>query len=266
MLRSEGELAAPSVAETGLDGVALKPTECDVSRVTDLDAAVVVVDYEGADHLPDAGTLRALADGVSELRVTTPVRADGFDPLGDDSLSTTLPNEAKRVLVAGHAAYLSPEERTCEIAPRLRAAIEREADAWVGTESIERLALAAGGTQFELLSRTTRGDVRSLRAAGFDGEIAVYAPTVLTDDEDGVLDAVGGYVSRRKPVARALPDGAVTDRRATDRGRSVLSAASRDYALCGSPENVREQVVDLKDVGVDLVIGYPARGIEEFGG
>lgn len=263
MLRSE---RAVSIAETGLDGVALKPTECDVSRGADLDTGIVVIDYEGADHLPDGKTLRSLAGGMSELRVTTPVRATGFDPLGDDSVSNELPSEAKRVLVAGHAAYLSDEERTRRIAPRLRTAREREPDAWVGTEGVERLALAAGGTQFELLSRTTRGDVRALRAAGFSGKIAVYAPTVLTAEEDRVLDAVGEYVARRTPVARALPNGAVTDHEATDRTREVLSAASRDYALVGSPDDVREQVAALKDVGVDLVIGYPARGIGEFGG
>lgn len=266
MLRSESAVSDGSIAETGLDGVALKPTECDVSRGGDLDADVVVIDYEGVDHLPDTETLRALADGVPELRVTTPVRTTGFDPLGDDSGSRELPNEVKRVLVAGHTAYLSDEESKRRIAPRLRAARGTNPDAWVGTEGVERVALAAGGTQFELLSRGTRGDVRALRAAGFDGEIAVYAPTVLTAEEDQVLDAVGEYVARRTPVARALPDGATPDHQATERTREVLSAASRDYALVGSPDDVREQVADLKEAGVDLVIGYPARGIEEFVG
>jgi hypothetical protein len=269
MLRSEseGELSGASVAETGLDGVALKPTECNITRRTDLDTGVVVIDYEGPDHVPSGGALRALADGTSEVRVTTPVRADGFDPLGDDSLLNVLPDATERVLVAGNPAYLAADERTRRIAPRLRAARDADPEAWVGTEGVERLALAAGGTQFELLSRTTEGDVRALRAAGFPGEIAVYAPTVLTAAEDEVLDAVGAYVSRRKPVSRALPggtDGTTTDGRASGRAREVLSAASRDYALCGTRQDVREQVAALEAVGVDLVIGYPARGIEEF--
>ncbi|PSP76260.1 luciferase [Halobacteriales archaeon QS_3_64_16] len=252
------------IARTGLDGIALKPAECAVSRGSDLDTGILVIDYEGEAHLPDGETLRALAADDTERRVTTPVRTSGFDPLGDNSLAETLPSEAKRVLVAGHAAYLTEDERARPVAPRLQAAREKSPEAWVGTEGIERLALAAGGTQFELLSRTTLEDVRSLRAAGFTGEIAVYAPVVLTDDDDAVLDALGAYVARRGPVARALPENVATDRRATGRGREVLSAASRDYALVGTPEGIREQVRELEDAGVDLVIGYPARGIEEF--
>jgi len=261
MLRSEGGV---SIARTGLDGVALKPTECDVGRGVDLDCDVLTIDYEGRANLPSAETLRALASGEGKLQVTTPIRADGFDPLGDDSLSRSLPSAARRVLVAGHSAYLSEAERTRQVAPRLRAARERAPDAWVGTDGIERVALAAGGTQFELLSRTTLDDVRSLRDAGFEGPIAVYAPTVLTADDNEILDAVGEYVARRKPVARALLEGTATDRRATGRGRTVLLAASDDYALCGTPQDVREQVAELEAAGVDSVIGYPARGIEEF--
>jgi hypothetical protein len=260
-LRTEGEVP---IARTGLDGVALKPAECEVSRGADLDTDILVVDYEGETHLPGGETLRALAGDDRELRVTTPVRASGFDPLGDDSLSDALPSGAKRVLVAGHAAYLTETERARPVAPRLRAAREASPEAWVGTEGIERLALAAGGTQFELLSRSTPSDVRSLRAAGFAGEIAVYAPTVLTEEDDAILDAIGAYVSRRGPVARALPEKGATDRRATGRSREVLTAASRDYALVGTPAEVRKQVRELGDAGVDLVIGYPARGIEEF--
>ncbi|ELZ37414.1 hypothetical protein C471_13046 [Halorubrum saccharovorum DSM 1137] len=264
-----------AVARTGIDAAALKPAECDVSRAVDLPVDRVAIDYEGREHLPDAETLGRLAD-ETELYVTTPVRADGFDPLGDDSLLDRIPDAARRVLVAGHGAYLSDKEASRAVASRLGAARRDAPDAWVGTEGVERVALAAGGTQFELLSRSTDRDVRALRAAGFDGEVAVYAPTVLTDDEDAVLDAVGAYVSRRRPVARALPDGngsgggdgsdaaPPTDASATGRAREVLSAAARDFALVGSPETVRERVDDLREVGVDHVVGYPARGIDEF--
>lgn len=264
-----------AVARTGIDAAALKPAECDVSRGADLPVDRVTVDYEGREHLPDAGTLDWLA-GETELYVTTPVRADGFDPLGDDSLVERIPDAARRVLVAGHGAYLSDEESSRAVAPRLGAARRDAPDAWVGTEGVERVALAAGGTQFELLSRSTDRDVRALRAAGFDGEVAVYAPTVLTDDADAVLDAVGAYVARRRPVARALSDGGrsegdgadaappPTDSTATGRTREVLSAAARDFALVGSPEAVRERVDALREAGVDHVVGYPARGIDEF--
>jgi alkanesulfonate monooxygenase SsuD/methylene tetrahydromethanopterin reductase-like flavin-dependent oxidoreductase (luciferase family) len=94
--------------------------------------------------------------------------------------------------------------------------------------------------------------------------VSVYAPTVLTDDEDDVLDAVGAYAARRGPVARALPDGAATDASATGRAREVLSAAVRDFALVGTPDDVRRQVAALKDAGADYVVGYPARGLAEF--
>ena len=258
-----------ALARTGIDAVALKPTECDVSRADELPVDRVAIDYEGRDHLPDEATLGRLAEATT-LYVTTPVRADGFDPLGDDSLLAQIPEAARRVLVAGHGAYLTDEESSRAVAPRLGAARRDAPDAWVGTEGVERVALAAGGTQFELLSRSTDRDVRALRAAGFDGEIALYAPTVLTDDEDAVLDAVGAYVSRRRPVARALPDagenggGPRTDAAATGRSREVLSAAARDFALIGPPEAVRDRVDDLREAGVDHVVGYPARGIEEF--
>jgi hypothetical protein len=254
-----------AVSETGLDAVALKPAEGDVRRALDVPLPVVTVDYEGRAHLPEPDVLAELA-AEKEVRLTTPVRADGFDPLGDDSLWETVPSGVRRVLVAGHGAYLSDEERGRAVAPRLRAARERAPDAWVGTEGIERLALAAGGTQYELLSRSTTRDVRALRAAGFDGEVALYAPTVLTDDEDCALDAVGAYAARRRPVASALPDGAPTDATATGRARDVLAAAVSDYALVGEPDEVRRRVRELKQAGVDTVVGYPARGVDEFCG
>jgi hypothetical protein len=247
----------------GIDAVALKPTEVDLERATDLAASTLVVDYEGREAFPDADTLRALAE-TAEVRVTMPVRADGFDPMGDDSLSGSIPEIVGRVLVAGNGAYLSEEEGQRAVAPRLGEGADRYPDAWVGTEGVARIALATGATQFELLSRSTERDVRGLRAAGFDGEIAVYAPTVLTDDEDAILDAVGAYVSRRAPVRRALPDEYETDSSATGRVREVLLAASTDFAIVGDEETVRGRVEGLHGAGVDTVVGYPARGLDEL--
>ncbi|MFD1586928.1 luciferase [Halorientalis brevis] len=249
------------LATAGIDAIAVKPTECDVSRAGDLAVETVTIDYEGREHLPDAETLTDLADDKT-VRVTTPVRADGFDPLGDDERWERLPDSVGRVLVAGHPAYLTDEEKQRAVAPRLGAARDRAPDAWVGTESVERIALAVGGTQFELLSRSTERDLRALRAAGFDGEIAVYAPLVVSDDEDAILDAVGAYAARRKPVREALPADAATDATATGRARSVLSKAVRDYALVGDEDSVRTQTDRLRDAGVDTVVGYPARGID----
>ncbi|MDL5361937.1 luciferase [Halalkalicoccus sp. NIPERK01] len=256
-------LAGERARSTGLDAAALKPAECDVSRGVDLPFETVVIDYEGRRHLPERGALEALA-AEKEVYLTTPVRADGFDPLGDDSLLAALPGGVRRVLVAGHSAYLGEKEREKALAPRLGAAAEGAPGAWVGTEGVERLALATGAPQFELLGRSTPRDLRALRAAGFSGEIAVYAPTVLTEDPDAVLDALGAYVARRRPVASALPEGAPTDSSATDRAREVLLAASGDFALVGAPEGVRRQVAALREAGADTVVGYPARGIESF--
>lgn len=253
-------------AVAGIDAVAVKPAEHDWRRIADLAESVrtVTVDYEGREHLPDLDGLADLTADGREIRLTTPVRADGFDPLGDDSLAARLPDELGRVLVAGHGAYLSDEEAGRAVAPRLGAAVESTGDAWVGTEGVERAALATGATQFELLSRSTENDVRGLRAAGFDGEIAVYAPTVLSGDEDEILNAVGAYTARRGPVRRALPDDPATDGSAEGRAREVLSKAVRDYALVGERDAVSERVAALREAGADRVVAYPARGLGAF--
>ncbi|WP_313691268.1 DUF7388 family protein [Halorarum halobium] len=260
-MRSRTEHGDRRSARLGLDGVALKPTECDVSVAPELPYDLVCLDYEGRESLPAFDLLAELARGT-DLMLTMPVRADGFDPRGDDSLARALPEGVGRVLVAGHPAYLSDEEKRRAVAPRLGDAVRATADPWVGTEGVERVALAAGGVQYELLSRTTERDLRALRAAGFGGGLAVYAPTVPTDDEDAILDAVGAYAARRKPVRRALPENAATDSTATGRAREVLSKAVRDFALVGTPARVGDRVAALKDAGADYVVGYPAAGVE----
>jgi hypothetical protein len=248
---------------TGIDAVALKPTEHDVSRAADLGVDTITIDYEGRENLPDAETLASLAADCT-VRLTTPIRADGFDPIDDDSLWDWVPEGVGRVLVAGHPAYLDDEEAQRAVAPRLRAGRDRAPDAWVGTESVERIALAVGGTQFELLSRSTLRDLHALRNAGFEGELAVYAPTVLTDDEDEILDAVGAYAARRSPVREALPEGTATDASAEGRAREVLSQAVRDYALVGDPETVRKRTDRLREAGADTIVCYPARTLDLF--
>jgi len=250
------------LARADIDGVALKPREHDLERAAELPADLLNVDYEGRDPFPATSSLSNLAVDRRVL-ATTPVRADGFDPLGDDSL-LPLPDGVGRVLVAGNPAYLTDDERKRAVAPRFGAAREDAPDAWVGTEGVERVALASGGPQYELLSRTTVRDVRALRAAGYSGDIALYAPVVLSEDEDAVLDAVGAYAARRGPVKRALPDDPVVDGRASGRAREVLSQAVRDYALVGNVDDVADRVGRLREAGVDTVVGYPARGLDEF--
>ncbi|WP_436909609.1 DUF7388 family protein [Halosimplex marinum] len=256
-------LQGATLAQAGIDAAAIKPAEVEVERARDLAVDTLAVDYEGREHLPSPETLAALAE-AKELRVTTPVRADGFDPLGERDLAESLPESAGRVLVAGHPAYLTDAERERAVAPRLREAAARSRDPWVGTEGIERVALAVGGTQFELLGPGTDRRLRALRQAGYEGEVALYAPTVLTDEEDAVLDALGAYAARRAPVRSALPDGAPTDATAGGRAREVLSQAVRDYGLVGGVGTVADRVDELRDAGADRIVGYPARGLDPF--
>jgi hypothetical protein len=274
--RREYMLTEQPLARVGCDAVALKPTECDVSRAAGLSVDTVAIDYEGREHLPSAETLSRLTEHAT-VYLTTPVRADGFDPLGDNSLIEWIPDGIGRVLVAGNPAYLSEGERRRAVAPRLGAALDGSSvlTPWVGTEGIERLALAAGGVQYDLLSRYTLETVRGLRSVGYDGEIAIYAPTVLSDNDNVILDALGGYVARRQVVREAL-DGReesvtedaggtmppVTDRRASGRTRDVLLTAAQDFALVGDSETVSERITALHDAGVDTVVAYPATGIE----
>lgn len=254
-------LTGATLADVGVDAVALKPTEVDVRRAPGLSVETLTIDYEGREHVPDSDLLADVA-ADREVRLTLPVRADGFDPLGDDDRFDELPPGVDPVLVAGHSAYLTEEERRRAIAPRLRAARERFPEAWLGTEGIERIATALGGPQYELLSETTRADLRALRATGFPDTVAIYAPTVLSEDEEVLLDALGPYVARRGAVATALPDGAETDASATGRAREVLLDAVDDYALVGSPETVRERADRLREAGADVIVGYPAHGLE----
>jgi len=253
-------LTGTTLTAAGIDAVALKPSEVDVSRASALAVDVVTVDYEGVEHLPDLEVLDGFADDL-EVRLTTPVRADGFDPLGDDSRLAAMPERVGSILVAGHPAYLSEAEASRAVAPRLREAAAKATDPWVGTEGVERLAMAVGGTQFELLGPSAARDIEALRSAGFDGHIAVYAPTVLTDDEDAILDAVGEYAARRKPVRDALPADAAPGADARGRAREVLSQAVRDYALVGDVETVAARVSQLEAVGADTIVAYPARGL-----
>lgn len=254
-------LTGATLSEVGIDAVALKPTEVRFDRAMDLDVDAITIDYEGRTHVPGPDTLRSLGS-TFETRLTVPVRADGFDPRGDDSLYDDIPDSLSYVLVAGNRAYLTERERRRAVAPRLAEAAERIDQPWVGTEGIERLALAVGGTQFELLAAGTRRSVRALRATGFDGQIAVYAPTALTDDDAQILDAVGGYTARRRPVRERLPENAPTDSTATGKAREILLDACREYALVGSPETVADRIGTLRDAGVDHIVGYPARGLD----
>ncbi|MDX1748231.1 MAG: luciferase, partial [Halobacteriales archaeon] len=170
-------LMVGSSDRVGVDAVSVKPSEIALDRPLRLPVDRVVVDWEGHDHLPDPDILRRLA-GRAHVRVTVPVRADGFDPLGDDSQFTTIPDGIAFAFVAGHPAYLSPEERRRSVAPRFGAALDRYPDAWVGTEGVTEVALATGATQFDLLAAGTERRLRALRSAGFAGDIAIYAPTV----------------------------------------------------------------------------------------
>lgn len=245
----------------GVDAVSVKPSEISIDRVVDRPVDRLVIDWEGRDHLPDRETLAALAE-TAHVRVTVPVRADGFDPLGDDSLYDQIPETVDFAFVAGHPAYLSPDERRRAVAPRFGTSLDRFPDAWVGTEGVTEVALATGATQFDLLVSGTERRLRALRSAGFEGGIAIYAPTVLSEDADAVLDAVGDYVARRGAVAERLPGECATDSSADPSVREVLLEAAEEYALVGDPETVRSRIASLRSAGADHVVSYPARGID----
>ncbi len=254
---------ADAVRQVGLDAIAIKPTEVAPERAAKLPIDSITIDYEGPDAVPTPETLRTLADKI-DVRITAAVRADGFDPLGEASLYDRIPEAAGLIFVVGHQNYLSAEEQSRAIAPRLQAGLTRAPSAWVGTEGIERLALATGATQFELLSPTTASDIDALYSAGFSGEIAIYAPTVLLADPDDILDSVGSYVARRSPVRERLPPGATTDSQATDRTRDILLEAAHNYALIGEIPTINRRIQELKAAGAATIVGYPARGLDPF--
>ena len=87
-------LTATSLRRTGVDAVALKPAEHDLERALELGVDAAVVDYEGREHLPDPATFEALASSF-DCYVTTPVRANGFDPLGSVATSESSPSGSK---------------------------------------------------------------------------------------------------------------------------------------------------------------------------
>lgn len=252
-----------AVEQVDLDAVAIKPTETAPERAIELPVDHITIDYEGTDAVPPPRTLRTLGDEI-DVRVTVAVRADGFDPLGDTSLYDRIPETARHIFVAGHQAYLTTAEQSKAIAPRLHAALNRGRSPWVGTEGIERLALATGAPQFELLSPTTARDIEALYSAGFSGEFAVYAPTVLSDDPDIILDGVGSYVARRAPVRQRLPPDATTDRHATGQTREILLEAAHEYALIGDIGSINRRIQSLKAAGAETLVGYPARGLDSF--
>lgn len=254
-------LTGSTLTDVGIDAVALKPTEVAVERAHELDVETVTVDYEGQAEVPDPDVLRDLAASY-DVRVTAPVRVDGFDPQGEDHLRALLPESVGEVLVAGHPAYLDEDERRRAVAPRLSAAAKSATDPWVGTESIERLALAVGHTQYELLGPDTTAAVRALRAAGVTESIAVYAPVVLSTAEETILDAVGEYAARRRRVRERLPEEAPRDSAVTGEARTELLRGCRAYALVGGAEDVAGQVAELHAAGVDKIVGYPARGLD----
>lgn len=247
----------------GIDGVAVKPSRMDPALVVDAQFDIVTIDFEGREHVPPREALSGL-DTAGSVLVTVPLRADGFDPLGDRGVLDRIPAGLGLVFVAGHPDYLAAHERARAIEPRLTKAVADHPDAWIGTEGIEELALATGRTQFDLLSPGTERRVRRLRETGFTGTIAVYAPTVLTADTDEILDAVGSYVARRGPIRNALTRHAEPNRHADGQDRSTLLRGAREFTLTGDTREVAGRVRRLRAAGVDVVISYPARGYDVF--
>lgn len=244
----------------GVDGLALKPTQYDLCAVPSSPVETLVIDYEGRGAFPDSSVLMQLATEY-ELYVTTPVRADGFDPLGDDSYLDRIPSSAKRVLVAGNPAYLTDDEQQRKISPRLKKARQSDPSAWIGTEGIEPLANRLGGTHFELLGPALDDRISQRRDDSAIDQVAVYAPMVITDDADQKIAALGEYVSRRDSVRSEIPEVRSVVDMARGRIRKELLEAIDQYALAGSIETIHRRITDFHANGVDQVIVYPATNI-----
>lgn len=248
-----------TIESVGFDALAVKPSHTDPSRVTSSPFDRFIIDFEGTEYYPSVSLIRDL-QASTNVRLTIPVRVNGFDPLGNRDYLDALPPETKMVLVAGNPAYLSQAELSRRIAPRIGEVASEFADVWVGTEGIPLIALATDATQFFLLSPESRNTVKTIRAAGYAGTIAVYAPTVISDDQNTILDAIGPYTARRDRVRRELnrPDS-ITDLDSND--REILVRAIQEYALTGSVPEINEQIQSLKNQGIDTVVSYLPTGI-----
>lgn len=239
--------AASRVATAGFDGIVIKPATQSLAGL-DPEVGHVLIDYEGPEHLPTPAALERLDDDI-EVRLTAPVRVDGFDPHGADHLFERYGDDVSFALVAGNPAYLDHDAARRAVTPRLADALEAHPDAWVGTEGIERIALATGATQYELLSPRTERQLRALRTAGFEGDIAVYAPTAITDDDEAALAALEGYLRRRRSVRQSLSETTDTE--------EVLRSAMDDYAIVGDPNTARARIDALRSAGATKVVGHP---------
>lgn len=248
-----------TIEAVGFDALAVKPSHTDPSRVKSSPFDRFIIDFEGTEHYPSVSLIREL-QASTNVRLTIPVRVDGFDPLGNRDYLDVLPQETKVVLVAGNPAYLSQAELNRRIAPRIGEVASEFTDVWVGTEGIPLIALATDATQFFLLSPESRNTVKAIRSAGYEGTIAVYAPTVISDDRNTILDAIGPYTARRDRVRRELkhPDS-ITDLDSGD--RKVLLRAIQEFALTGSVPEINEQIQSLKNQGIDTVVSYLPTGI-----
>ncbi|MFB6254804.1 MAG: luciferase [Halobacteriaceae archaeon] len=242
-----------------LDGIAIKPSETDISHLSNSPFDQIIIDYEGMDVLPDRREIEELADEKT-VHLTTPVRASSFDPIADRGSRMKVPSTINRIFVAGNPKYLTESEQNKTIQPRIVTATDRHPFAWVGTEGIERIALATGNPQFELLSPTTESNILHLRACGVEVDINVYAPAVIDSSKDRILDTLGEYVARRSEVRKALPANSSLDGSATGKTRRILLQAINNYALVGDVDAINQQITKLYEIGVSNVIIYPAGG------
>jgi alkanesulfonate monooxygenase SsuD/methylene tetrahydromethanopterin reductase-like flavin-dependent oxidoreductase (luciferase family) len=63
-------------------------------------------------------------------------------------------------------------------------------------------------------------------------------------------------------VRATLPEDVPRDSTITGDARETLLGACREYALVGDPEDLSDRIDRLRSVGVDHVVGYPARGLD----
>ncbi len=246
------------IGEVGFDALAVKPRDTDLSQIPSTPVNNVVIDFEGREHYPSNTTIRSLQE-TTNLRVTLPIRVDGFDPLGNREYLDSIPPETKVVLVAGNPAYLTENELDRSIAPRIGTAVDKFANAWIGTEGIPLIALATTAPLFFLLSPQSKRTIQQIRSVGYEGTIAVYAPTLITEDTDTLLETLGPYTLRRDPVRHKLESTSLSSLNPED--QEILIRETQKYALTGSVSAINSQISHLKNHGVDKVVSYLPTGL-----
>ena len=102
-------LTGATLADVGVDAVALKPTEVDVRRARRLSVETLTIDYEGSEHVPEPVGLVAVAGNPAYLDALGPYAGRRPDvrqrlPPGTPTDSSTT-GSAREALLDGLEQY-----------------------------------------------------------------------------------------------------------------------------------------------------------------